>query len=236
MTGSARLRHTRRFYRLLAELERRLGGARRLSECSGRMGWPGRGIYFFMESGEVRTDSGSGPRIVRVGTHALKAGARSRLWTRLRQHRGTASTGAGRHRSSIFRSIVGRALINKDRLRCPTWNRHPGTAPPGVVRRERSLEMKVSRLIGAMPFLWLAVEDRPGPKSRRGYIERNAIALLSNCAKKPVDRPSRAWLGFHCRHAKMSAAGLWNSNHVEEDCDPAFLDVLERLIRRTGKP
>ena len=33
------------------------------------MYWPQRGVYFFMEDGEERSDSGSGLRIVRVGTH-----------------------------------------------------------------------------------------------------------------------------------------------------------------------
>jgi hypothetical protein len=34
------------------------------------MVWLQRGVYFFMEGGEHRTDSGEGLRIVRVGTHA----------------------------------------------------------------------------------------------------------------------------------------------------------------------
>ena len=29
-----------------------------------------------------------------------------------------------------------------------------------------------------MPFLWFAIDDAPGPKSLRGYVERNSIALL----------------------------------------------------------
>ena len=70
----SRLDDLKRFYDLLAKLEERLGGARRLSGCSGRMKWPARGIYFFMETGEDRAVTGNGPRIVRVGTHALKAG------------------------------------------------------------------------------------------------------------------------------------------------------------------
>jgi hypothetical protein len=69
MTG--RREHLVEFYRLLAVLERQVGGARLLAECSGRLTWPERGVYFFMEAGEVRTDTGAGPRIVRVGTHAL---------------------------------------------------------------------------------------------------------------------------------------------------------------------
>ena len=47
----------------------------------------------------------------------------------------------------------------------------------------------MSTVIGAMPFLWLAVDDEPGAESLRGDIERNAIALLSNFGKQPVDPP-----------------------------------------------
>ena len=81
-----------------------------------------------------------------------------------------------------------------------------------------------------MPFLWLAVEDEPGRGSLRGYIERNAIALLSNYGRHPIDQPSSSWLGHHCNREKVRASGLWNSNHVNEDYDPAFLGVLTRLV------
>ena len=62
-----------RFYILLGSLEEKLGGKRTLAVCNGRMSWPTRGVYFFFEAGEERCDSGHGPRIVRVGTHALTA-------------------------------------------------------------------------------------------------------------------------------------------------------------------
>jgi hypothetical protein len=102
-------RHTNllQFYSILDDLEAAIGGARKLGDCSGHMNWPGRGLYFFRESGEHRSDTGKGPRIVCVGTHALKAGSGTKLWTRLSQHRGIQSTGGGNHRSSIFRLIVG---------------------------------------------------------------------------------------------------------------------------------
>jgi hypothetical protein len=48
----------RRFYHLLGVLKKRIGGARTLSECNGRLSWPRRGVYFFMEYGEERNDSG----------------------------------------------------------------------------------------------------------------------------------------------------------------------------------
>jgi hypothetical protein len=62
-----------RFYEILGSLEQALGGKRVLKDCDGRMVWPDRGVYFFFEPGETRSDAGSGPRVVRVGTHALKA-------------------------------------------------------------------------------------------------------------------------------------------------------------------
>ena len=77
----SRRRDLARFYGLLDGLEARLGGMRTLADCDGRMSWPTRGVYFFFEDGEERSDSGSGLRGVRVGTHALMAKSRTRLWT-----------------------------------------------------------------------------------------------------------------------------------------------------------
>ncbi len=227
-SSSSRLDDLKRFYDLLAMLEERLGGARRLSDCSGKMRWPKRGVYFFKEEGEVRADTGKGSRIVRVGTHALKAGSKTKLWTRLKQHKGITRTSGGNHRGSIFRKIVGAALIKKDSLDYPCWGMGD-TASREVRTSELCLERTVSRHIGDMPFLWLAIEDEAGPESKRGYIERNAIALLSNWGKHPIDPPS-SWLGCNSDREKVRSSGLWNSNHVNEDYDPAFLDELPRLI------
>ena len=228
----SRLDHLREFYSLLDELEARLSGARRLSACTGVMQWPKRGVYFFGEAGELRVESGDGPRVVRVGTHALKAGSRTTLWNRLSQHRGTARCGGGNHRGSIFRLIVGTALIERDGLGCPTWDNGRSSAPREVREREKPLEQVVSKAIGEMPVLWLAIDDEPGPNSLRGYIEKNVIALLSNYRRQPIDGPSRSWLGHCCNREKVRTAGLWNSNHAEEPYDPSFLDTFADLIRQ----
>ena len=230
-----RLDHLKRFYILLDTLEDRLGGARRLTDCSGRMQWPRRGVYFFMESGENRADSGTGSRLVRVGTHALKPGSGTTLWNRLSQHKGQVRSGGGNHRGSIFRLIVGTALIDRDGIECSTWDNRRGTAPPEVRQCEQPPELAVSDVIGEMPFLWLDVDDAPGPASLRGYIEKNAIALLSNYGKRPIDPPSRSWLGCHCNREKVRDSGLWNSNHVDEPYDPGFLDTLADLIRQAER-
>ena len=49
---NARLGDLLRFYAIL-EPGTRIGGRRLLSDCSGRMDWPQRGVYFFMEDGEA---------------------------------------------------------------------------------------------------------------------------------------------------------------------------------------
>ena len=221
------------FYELLAQLERKVGGARRLSECSGKMGWPQRGVYFFRETGEIRNELGDAPRVVRVGTHALKAGAGAKLWNRLSQHRGNANGDGGNHRGSIFRLITGAALMERDGLACSSWG-NGNNAPKEVKLGEGPLERKVSEVIGAMPFLWLAVDDEPGPNSLRGYIERNAIALLSNYGCQPIDPPSTEWLGCYSDRERVRQSGLWNSNHVDDDYDPAFLCALQQQIDKMG--
>ncbi len=224
------------FYSILAALAEKLGGdAPTLAACSGRLRWPKRGVYFFMEEGENRSDTGSGPRIVRVGTHALKQGSGTKLWTRLSQHRGPRKTSGGNHRGSIFRLIVGTAIMTRRGYECATWG-EGNTAAAAIRASELTLEREVSRVIGAMPFLWLAVDDEPGAKSLRGYIERNTIALLSNFGRKPIDPPSEGWLGHHCNRERVRKSGLWNSNHIDERYDPAFLSALQRRGREMECP
>ena len=208
---------------------RKHGGPLKLSDCSGRMRWPARGIYFFFERGESREGTSQGQRVVRVGTHALKAGSRSTLWGRLKQHQGVAKSSGGNHRGSIFRLIVGEALMNRDGYRCPSWGKG-ASASKEVRKGELPLEQAVSAKLGSMSVLWLPVEDDPGPNSLRGYIECNAIALLSNYRQTPVDPPSPDWLGRHSSRERVRRSGLWNSNHVDEAYDPDFLHTLGRLV------
>lgn len=206
---------------------------RTLSACTGRMPWPPRGVYFFMEDGEIRSDSGIVPRIVRVGTHALKVNSGTTLWTRLSQHRGRSSGGGGNHRRSIFRLIVGTALLNRDSIAHPTWGQG-SNAPKSIRTEEVPLERQVSSVLGAMRFLCLSVPDAAGPDSLRGYMERNAIALLSNFGRQQLDPPSAGWLGHHCDRERVRRSGLWNSNHVDERHDRSFLRTLEQTILAMG--
>lgn len=236
MTSPAR--QLDRFYDLLGHLREGLGGERKLFGCTGRTGWPARGVYFFCESGEVRRDGS--PRVVRVGTHALTAGSRTTLWQRLSQHRGTVSGpdgGGGNHRGSVFRLHVGAALLGAARdgpfrSAVTTWG-HGSTADREVRAREHGLEVEVSRVIGAMPLLWVAVDDPPGPGSDRAAIESGAIALLSALSNPDADPASPTWLGRHADRCAVRDSGLWNVRHVTDAPAPSFLEVLSRRIEET---
>ena len=116
-----------------------------LTSCDGRSGWPDRGVYFFMEDGECRTDSGDGLRVVRVGTHALTSSSRTTLWNRLSQHKGQKASGGGNHRGSIFRLLVGSTLLKTPGAACPTWG-IKNSAPHDVRILEQPFEQEVSRI------------------------------------------------------------------------------------------
>lgn len=224
-------------YSLLADLESRCGGKRRLSNCDGRMDWPERGVYFFFENEELRED-GATPRVVRVGTHGLRP-SRSTLWGRLRQHKGSANgsmPGGGNHRGSIFRLHVGTALLATSRWPeeiHKSWG-VGSNAPAEVKQREYPLERAVSDHIGLMPFLWLEVDDEPGSQSDRGVIERSAISLLSNFDRTSVDTSSGSWLGRNADRGSVRESGLWNVNHVQDDPSGDFLSIMENYVHGQG--
>jgi len=119
-----------------------------------------------------------------------------------------------------MRSFVSRAPRQQALRRTPDARR------PRVVRE---VQEGVSSHIGAMSVLWVAVLDEPGATSARAFIKRNAIALLSRQGRR-VDPPSHSWLGLRSDRDEIRHSGLWNLDHVMEDHDPAFLDVLEESV------
>ena len=217
----SRLDDVGEFYECLSVLEARCAGKRTLDHCDAGMGWPKLGVYFFFEPDEIRTHSGRGLRVVRVGTHGLVRRSKSTLWNRLAQHR------SGNQNGSIFRKLVGDAIISRKAA--------VGPALSGGDLSPADLKSAVSRHIGAMPFLWLAVEDDPSPGSVRSYVEKNSIALLSNIAARSpsvIDPPSARWLGLHCPKNEVCRSGLWNSRHVEEEYDRYLLACLRPLCSK----
>jgi hypothetical protein len=191
-------------------------------------------VAWFYEKSERRTDSGSGARIVRVTTHALKPELNSSLWDRL------AADKAGAHRQSPLRTMIGLGLRDlMGNAEPQSWGRGADVAAAAregkqnletVQKQEAALEAAVSLYVGQMPFVFLAVNDPPGPSSARAFIEKNSVALLSNYARAVVDAPSPAWLGRRCGREKVRQSGLWNVTHVDAAYDPSFMDTMKSLM------
>ena len=218
MSDKTRLEDVKRFYEILGKLEHRVGGRKILAKCSRSLGLSYGGVYFFMEGGEERSESGEGLRVVR-------GGASSSLWNRLSAHK---------NGSSVFRRLIGSALIKKHRIDYAYdkwWSQKTSEKDPA---KEKSIKRCVSKTIGKMPFLWLKVDDA----YLQSYIEGNATTLLSNFWRKTIDAPSATWLGYHSTDKqgnliyKVRESGLWSQDFVEMGYHPEFLDKLEELVEQ----
>jgi hypothetical protein len=225
--------HLDRFYEIISQLGKFPGQMRPLRELPPRSKMPPRGIYFFFEPGELRSGNARIPRVVRVGTHAISTGSKSTLRGRLKQHLGTRA-GGGNHRGSIFRLHVGAALLAREGKSLPSWG--VDSAMPRSVRddevacaEEAAWEARVSEYIGTMSVAWIGIPDEAGPESDRAYVEKNAIALLSN-QLVPIDAASAQWLGRFSPRLQVRDSSLWNLNHVDSVCDLDFLDKLETYV------
>ena len=217
-----------RFYELLDDLSRRLGGPRELLACGPFTGWPLHGVYFFFETGEYRRD-GQYLRVVRVGTHGLNIEnpSNATLWHRLAQHRGRqpGDIGGPRRSHSVFRRHVGTAIIIREELGDEVLNNWYDYRHQPL---EEQIELEVSKYIGAMPFLWLDVPDREA----RHDIEAGAVGLLS-MRTGDADPPSANWLGRYAYKKEIRDSGFWNVQQTGRPYDPVFLNLMEKRVHAT---
>jgi len=250
----SRLEDIKIFYDLLNKLEEKIGGKQQLNTKSKPKLLPEKGVYFFFEKNEVRTDSGDGLRVVRIGTHTTTRTSKTTLWNRLKQHQGTFKgkrPGGGSHRGSIFRIHVGKAILLKEGKILQSWGIGKGWRDAIKIKwfdldnlsdkelknirdqlldDEYPIEKKVSSTIRNMWYVWVKVDD---PPSNRSYLEKNTIALLSNYDRSPIDPPSPKWLGNYSPSEQIRKSGLWNIQHVNEKHNPNFLTILEKYINKT---
>ena len=228
-----------RMYKLLDELATCTHSRQKLSTCLKDNVQSEPGVYFFYDNNEQRSDSGDGARIVRVGQSLT-------LCSRILQHKGNKS-GGGDHNISVFRLLVGTALLAKNKQRCDDWD-IKGPRPKGTLIDKSidksQVEQCVTKALENMRVLCLPIED----EAERNFIEHNTTALLSNYCRCPtdcqcstdcqcltncgcpIDPPSNGWLGYHCTRKKVRRSGLWSQKDVEDIHNPRFLDTLEGLI------
>ena len=121
--------------------------------------------------------------------------------------------------------------MKRHRIECQTWDYSwkQIAGDKTIKGREEPLEQAVSRIIRQMPFLWVALEGETG-RSKRRYIESNAIALLSNYRELVLDPTSGSWLGRWSVREKVQHSGLWNSHYVKHSYKGEFLDILESAV------
>ena len=221
-------------YVLIDAAADRAGRATTLLEAVRDRSLGARGVYFFLDPAERR--SNGRPRIVRVGTHALKAGSSSTLRQRLSQHRGSIASGGGNHRGSIFRLLVGQAMIAKGLVGpCRSWGskshrsaaaRAMNVPDATLAAMEAPIERAVSSYLARLQVVCVPVPDEAGPGSLRGVVERGAIALLAEAARQGLVRADTDWLGHWSDRPGVRTSLLWNQNHVDEPWSAAFLEAL----------
>jgi hypothetical protein len=216
-------------YKIISRLVKKPGLRRLKDVIDGEM--PDSGVYLFFDARERRLKDIDQLRIVRVGTHGVASGSKASLRDRMRTHFGTVA-GEGNHRSSVFRLHIGRSLINA-KLAAPIESWGTLADDKGSLQAERALEQAVSRYLGELLVLFIAVPGESQKNNDRAYLEQNLIALLSN-SRKPLDPPSCDWLGLHSVKREIRKSGLWNVNHVDQRFDPTYLEVLDYYVSLTA--
>lgn len=76
---------------------------------------------------------------------------------------------------------------------------------------------------------YVPILDEPGPDSLRGFIERNAIGVLSN-GTVPGFEASDRWLGRYAPSNAVRESGLWNVRHIGDPVEQPFWEALEALV------
>jgi hypothetical protein len=189
---------------------------------------PKRGVYIFLDPVEANFRA-NGPRVVRIGTHAVSAGSQASLRGRLRTHLGPANE-IGNHRGSIFRLHVGRAMLEVGfgHASLPTWG-DGQDASQEIKAMEQAHELAVSRYLQKLEVVLLEIDDEPSKDSLRARAEAQLIALFSD-SMRPIDLPTSNWLGSKSPVASIQQSGLWNIRGVGGKYDPLGVGSVTSLL------
>lgn len=187
-----------------------------------------RGVYVFLDPREKNFLT-NGPRIVRIGTHAVSSESKSTLKTRLRSHFGQRD-GGGNHRGSIFRLHVGRAILESKELDFQRNLWGEGQYAPIEIREgEAELERKVSIYLSDLEVFIVPIDDEPSKDSLRAHVETQLIALCTENFE-PIDTSEPEWLGHHSPMSSIVKSGLWNLRDVAKKYKPNDIGSVTHLI------
>lgn len=223
---SARIKDLKRLYSCI-DAAREGGLTFKFSELSNRK-LPKRGVYIFLDPREYNFLK-TGPRIVRIGTHAVSSESKSTLRTRLRSHFGQID-GGGNHRGSIFRLHVGRALLESQKLgfQNTTWG--DGQHASAEIReKETKLEQEVSGYLSNLEVFIIPIDDEPSKDSLRAHVETQLIALCTE-SFEAIDGAAIDWLGKFSPMLPIVKSGLWNLRDVSKKYKPNNLGSVDYII------
>ena len=194
---------------------------------------PPRGVYIFLDPSEENFLK-NGPRIVRIGTHAVSLDSKSTLRTRLRSHLGKGD-GLGNHRGSIFRLHVGRAMQEAGLIstKSITWGEGQN-ATADVRREEVALERKVSEYLRNLEVFIIPLDDAPSKDSLRACVETQLIALCTERFEM-IENAGAAWLGRHSPDLTIARSGLWNLRDVAKPYRPDDVGSVSYLMSMREK-
>lgn len=187
-----------------------------------------RGVYIFLDPNK-KNFLQTGPRIVRIGTHAVSLDSKSTLKNRLRSHFGQ-NDGGGNHRGSIFRLHVGTALLESKKLcyKQDFWGKGQH-APIEIRKAEEEVEKQVSTYLSRLEIFVIPINDEPSKDSLRAHIETQLIALCTEDLQ-PIDTPEPKWLGFHSPMSPIVKSGLWNLRDVAKKYKPNEPGSISHLL------
>ncbi len=226
LRASVRIRDLKKLYQHIG-LARKDGLTFRFSDFPNKK-LAKRGVYIFLDPREENFLK-DGPRIVRIGTHAVSAESKSTLRNRLRSHFGQAD-GGGNHRGSIFRLHVGRALLDSRALdfHSKTWG--DGQHAIAEIREaEVELEQRVSTYLSDLEIFLIPIDDEPSKDSLRAHVETQLIALCTEDFQT-IDKSEDAWLGRHSPMSAIIKSGLWNLRDVAKKYQSDGLGSVAHLI------
>lgn len=127
------------------------------------------------------------------------------------------------HRGRLPHHVRARRPNRERASGASSWGASLRASPRGVCLG-RSGQVRRARVREELAF------GPAGTSSPRSIIESNAVALLSNRHKPPIDPPSPNWLGLYAQRAEIRESGLWNVNYVDQPYDPAFIELLDSFV------
>ncbi len=179
---------------------------------------PLNGVYFAYEASEsVNIGGNMFRRVVRIGSHL----GQGNLFNRIRSHYGQVNSLKGNSGRSVFRKLIGAAIIKRENIgevKLHDWLEE--TTP-------EEIEHKVSKYLrDNVTFRCIAIEK----KDERLEVESYLISLF---ARIEPGKQSPGWLGNDSHCPKVRAYGIWNRKDTDGSAlkNERWSNVISAFLR-----